>query len=627
MAIGVLGVLTVLGTTAMVYTTSNSRSAQYSRASESSYSLAEAGMAQALSVLNNALDPKTGSLLPSTTINFNEGTATYSGTIDANYVWTITSVGKAKNAIGGSAQATRTLTRTATVRGLNNGATVGAWSRFYHDSTSTCLTISAVTIPDSISSRGGLCLTNGAHITGATTKVSVGTNVTISTAASTSVTDQAGAGTGWTTSANIASSNNVYATNSIAGAGSSPNLDATSFGFAIPADATINGIVVNVERKAATASRVSDTDVLMLKAGAAVGTDKAVAGTWTTTDAVRTYGTSSDLWGTTWTPAEVNAGNFGLRFKAQATSGTAVVASVDLIEIVIYYTPASSIGASGANIQEIGVGGTCKYGSQAVHTPCSSVDKVYADTITNTPADLSKPTIDLAYWYQNAQPGPKHNCTTGSFPGGFDNDSTLNHSHASIEVTPTGSSYTCQVKDGAGNLLGELSWNHTTHVLKITGTIFVDGDWRFDDDGQLVNYQGRGIIYASGDVEFDELVCAGGNGTNNCVTNGMQNWDPSQNMMVVLSGANSEYDQGSTQTQSQPSGLQGILYAVGTCTIHQNFHISGPVICNVITLPSDTNGYPTYYNWPDLGALVEGQMYGDPASSPDFEIVLGNTSG
>ncbi len=43
---------------------------------------------------------------------------------------------------------------------------------------------------------------------------------------------------------------------------------------------------------------------------------------------------------------------------------------------------------------------------------------------------------DLSYWYTNAQLGPQSACTTGSFPGGFDNDTTLNVSRGEIDLTP-----------------------------------------------------------------------------------------------------------------------------------------------------------------------------------------------
>ena len=124
-------------------------------------------------------------------------------------------------------------------------------------------------------------------------------------------------------------------------------------------------------------------------------------------------------------------------------------------------------------------------------------------------------------------------------------------------------------------------------MLKIFGTIFLDGDFRFDDNGQISHYLGRGIIYAARDIEFDELVCAGGTGTASCVTQvgGMSNWDPPVNMMTVLAGDDSEFDQGTGQTQPTPSGLQGIIYAGGNCLVHENFHLSGPIICEDIQLP------------------------------------------
>lgn len=630
MALGVLLTLTISGTALYTYTTSNSRSAQNSKGGEVAYSLAEAGVAHSLSVLHAALDPRTGNLLPATTVTLPGGTVTYSGVLDANYVWTITSTGKVVNATG-AAQLQRTLTKKAEVRGLMTGATVGAWSRVYHDNTTSCLTVDTVTLVESVSSRGDICLTNGASILGAATKVSVGDDVTI-TGGSFSVVRSAGAGSGWTSSGNITSSNNSDASTSVAGSGSSANLDGSSFGFAIPSNATITGIRARVERAATDSSSIRDLDILLLKGGTPSGNDKATSSNWPSSDATATYGASGDLWGTTWTPADVNAANFGLRIKVQNVSGSSKTAYVDWVEMTVYYdNPPGSIGTSGTPVTSADIGDTCKLGSNTANKPCSSVDNVFATTITTTPTDTVKPTIDMAYWYDNAKPGPKNNCTTGSFPNGFDTDTTYNNSRqgsdAYEEVTPASSSYTCEFRDGSGNLVGELSWNHVTHVLKIHGTIFIDGDFRFDDDGSLVNYQGRGIIYAAGDIEFDELVCAGGNGTSNCITNGMQNWDPTQNMMIVLSGDDSEYDQGGSQSQSEPSGFQGIVYAKDDCTIHENFHTSGPLICDQIILPAESNGWPTYYNWPPLGTLIDGQMYGSAATSPDFQLVVGSQSG
>jgi hypothetical protein len=100
-------------------------------------------------------------------------------------------------------------------------------------------------------------------------------------------------------------------------------------------------------------------------------------------------------------------------------------------------------------------------------------------------------------------------------------------------------------------------------------------------------------------------------------------------MLIILNGGDSEYDTGATQEEWEPSGLQGIVYARGDCTIHQNFHLSGPVICDEILLPDDEtydddgDNWPTYYTWPNLGSLVDGQVYATTSSATDFELELG----
>lgn len=80
--------------------------------------------------------------------------------------------------------------------------------------------------------------------------------------------------------------------------------------------------------------REVDHSVRLLKAGAVTGSDYAqTTSFWPTTDAYATYGGASDLWGTTWTTAEVNAANFGAVLSASVQNGTA---QVDHMRITIY---------------------------------------------------------------------------------------------------------------------------------------------------------------------------------------------------------------------------------------------------------------------------------------------------
>jgi Tfp pilus assembly protein PilX len=315
--------------------------------------------------------------------------------------------------------------------------------------------------------------------------------------------------------------------------------------------------------------------------------------------------------------------NSGRILRNSITGNDVVVKAGDDVFIA---DSGSRIGAStsGQSVTRAEVGGHCAYLSNTPHQPCSSSDKVYAQTIQQEPTSLRKPQVDMDYWYDHAAPGPERGCTTGSFPGGFDNDGSFNGSRATVEITPTGSSYTCKVVEN-GVLIGELSWNRSSKILTISGTTFIDGDVRFDDDGTRVNYQGRGIIYAGDDVEFDELVCAGG--TSSCVNN-MSSWDPEQNLLFVISAGWAEYDQGGDLNDD--SGFQGAIYSGEFCLIHQAFRSSGPIVCDEIRIQKDDEdqggGWPSFYSWPALESLVPGVVYGG-SDAAEFEILPISQSG
>jgi hypothetical protein len=400
---------------------------------------------------------------------------------------------------------------------------------------------------------------------------------------------------------------------------------------------------------------LQDNTVQLLKLGSPVGSNKALGTTWGLPDTAIGYGSTSDFWGTTWTPADVNATNFGLRFTAKNTGASSSTATVDFISITVTYIPAApGIGTSTTLTKQLNVGGSCTYELQAAHTPCTATDHTYATTITTTAAAnnpaLVMPDVDFNYWWANAMPGPKHFCTNPS-PGlatnFFDNDAgTTTGPNRSLtvngEMAPSTSDYTCQVwsiPPTGGQLLGELSWNHTTHILKISGTIFVDGNFRFDEDGEVIHYLGRATLMSSRDDEIDALVCAGGSGTDyasSCLPN-MSSWNPSANIMVLMSQENNEYDQGGTTCSGNthpgcwnghlPSGFQGIMYSTADCLIHQEFQDSGPVICNTITLPDESGLNPTFFTFPSIGNLTDGQKYGDTVTATNFELDPGDQSG
>ncbi|CAD5370283.1 conserved exported hypothetical protein [Rubrivivax sp. A210] len=119
-------------------------------------------------------------------------------------------------------------------------------------------------------------------------------------------------------------------------------LQCLNYGFSIPAGAAINGITVTVNRRSNRTTNGGSRDALMriVKGGAVGASDRATATTYTTTEVAEAHGGSTDLWGETWTAADINAADFGAAFAATKPSiaGFSHTVSVDLIAITVDYT-------------------------------------------------------------------------------------------------------------------------------------------------------------------------------------------------------------------------------------------------------------------------------------------------
>lgn len=161
----------------------------------------------------------------------------------------------------------------------------------------------------------------------------------------------AGANLDWTTPGNITNTSDAsYATAVFAMAGNTDNLLGKNYGFTIPNNAIINGIVLTVNRRtnAINGGRITrDNVVSLVKGGVVTGNNKAVATAYGTTFSVATYGSSTDTWGTTWTPADINDVNFGAVISVNANNS--LTATVDYLRITIHYT---TIGLSTTNACE-----------------------------------------------------------------------------------------------------------------------------------------------------------------------------------------------------------------------------------------------------------------------------------
>ena len=121
-------------------------------------------------------------------------------------------------------------------------------------------------------------------------------------------------------------------------------LTGTNFGFTssyVPSGATINGIELVICRCCAKANATYDYELYLLKDGTPHGNNLASATKWPTGEpAEATYGGSSNLWGGTWTQADVLDADFGVRLscKSAIAANPGEFSSVDYFKIRVYYT-------------------------------------------------------------------------------------------------------------------------------------------------------------------------------------------------------------------------------------------------------------------------------------------------
>lgn len=248
------------------------------------------------------------------------------------------------------------------------------------------------------------------------------------------------------------------------------------------------------------------------------------------------------------------------------------------------------VGTAGAPIHEAHVGGGCRVGSSGAFVkPCGPSQRVNATISDSTPTTFTKPPVDLNSWYYNAKPGPRHGCTTGSFPGGFDNDALPNTSRAAVDLTPT-TAYDCRVYDAAGALVGQLTWvpgsSSNPGTLTIAGTIYFDGSVEFRQYNKAI-YNGRATIYAAGDITFanQSMLC----GDPECDSD----WEPQQNLLAFVAGDDVRV--------GQQSNFQGAIYAVDDYSEDNNSTFWGPIIADTVSLANSTTNH-----YVPIGTLMPG---------------------
>ena len=130
--------------------------------------------------------------------------------------------------------------------------------------------------------------------------------------------------------------------------GQSDVLDCRQLVSTIPSGATINGfeVVFRCFNGLSLSYQVSDAFVHLLKAGSVIMHPLPVTSyIWSASEAVQTYGGPTDLWGTTWSAADVNGAGFGVSLAvntivdpfAEAIT-TPSQSTMDQVYVTVYYT-------------------------------------------------------------------------------------------------------------------------------------------------------------------------------------------------------------------------------------------------------------------------------------------------
>ena len=152
----------------------------------------------------------------------------------------------------------------------------------------------------------------------------------------------AGAGTdlgsSWTNPGNITADDAVVATGVAIFSGSTSTLKASSFGLAVPAGATIDGVETRVQ--ISHGGGVESGTLSSINIGTSdsvLGTAKSPSHTIISTPTDFDDGSSTDLWDLTLTPTLVNAADFQVRMVVTA-GGLGINAEVDAIWVNVHFT-------------------------------------------------------------------------------------------------------------------------------------------------------------------------------------------------------------------------------------------------------------------------------------------------
>jgi hypothetical protein len=248
------------------------------------------------------------------------------------------------------------------------------------------------------------------------------------------------------------------------------------------------------------------------------------------------------------------------------------------------------------------IGGGCITSALPAAHSCTTGDHYYVSQL-DSPLTAVPPTTDFPGWYVNASPGPGHICDPVLTPSpnltaatnAFDNDAVLNGTNTAFVLTPLGSDYNCVTSTGT------LKWNHSSHLLTISGTIYFDGNVSLNDGAAF--YHGKATIYVNGQLSFNNghgsaaglragCPASPAPATKQCKFNTKTDWDPGQDMVVFVVNKSSGT---AVDLSTDHSEFQGDLLCTPTSTASlagDHTAVEGGIICGKFAWGDHTQIYP-----------------------------------
>src|SRR5213082_2202547 len=538
MALGMTMVLGIAGTTAMVYSTSNSTQAYQTRSRGNAFSLAESGINNSMAILdlptNNALDPD---VLPKCTSNntkYSDPTATHTSTstwlhatysggsvdycgtlIRASALWYLTSIGNTQNPNKASGTVTRTLEATVTVtptvsQPLNNPV----WNYLYAGNTGSACD---QTLNNNISGSsrmyvaGNLCLSPNVQLAQST--VIVGGNLDVANNAA------VGANTSMSTRVETYVGGNCrYGSNSPPWVACSGNQDA-------------NHIY----------SKLSDGTTVAVNHTAPIVAPP-------TADFVGWYQNAIPGPAQSCTNASGATPTFDNNYPTCDNS----------VSTVFDLTPSTSY--------------TCRVGRGASTTLASAITSSQTSiTVASASGFPTSGNFRVRIDDEDMTVTGGQGSTSWTVTRGVNSTTAANHVNAqTVEQDDAGTS-------------GELSWNATTKTLTVSGTIFIDGSAKVSN-GALNTYNGQATLYLSGTFYANGSLCGATSGTS-CNFAG---WNPDKELlMIVANGNGGQVNPGDGVYIANNFSYEGGFYATNAVEFGNNVNIDGPVVGSQILLSNN----------------------------------------